>query len=112
MVFEIYAVEGEGKASERLLALRGLELAFPYYDAMPAHLCQFLLLLFVALFVPAYLLPPKISVGLWQLKIFAAVVTVPKASVDEDAGAILPQHQVGMTGETRVVEAIAEAMKN
>jgi hypothetical protein len=79
---------------------------------MPAHLCQLSLLFLVTFFVPAYLLPPKISVGLWQLKIFAAVVTVPKATVDKDARAVLPQHQVGMTGETRVVETVAETMKN
>lgn len=109
MVIEKYAVEGEDKTSECLLALRVLELAFPYSDAMPAHLCQFLLLLFVALFVPAYFLPPKVSVGLWQLKIFAFVVTVPKATVDKDARAVFPQHQIRMPWETRVVETVAEA---
>lgn len=108
MVIEEYAVEGEGKASERLLTMRALELAFPNRHAVPAHLCQFLLLLFVALFVSVYLLPPKVSVGLWQLKVFAAVVSVPKAAVDKDARAVLPQHQVGMPRETRVVETVAE----
>ena len=49
--------------------------------------------------------------GLRQFKIFATFVAVPKATVDKDAGSIFPQHQVGMTGEPRVVETIAEATR-
>ena len=111
MVIKEYAVEGEGKASESLITMRVLELAFPYRDAVPTHLCQSLLLLFVALFIPAYLLPPKFSVGLWQLKIFTTIVTVPKATVDKDACTVFPKHQIGMPGEPRVVETIAEATR-
>ena len=109
MVIEKYAVEGEGKTFQRPLPLRFPELTLPYSDAMPAHFCQFLLLLFVAFFVPDYLLPPKFRICLWQLKIFASVVAVPKTTVDKDARAVFPQHQIGMPGEPRVVEAVAEA---
>ena len=111
MVIEEYAVEGEGKASERLISMRVFELALPYRDAVPTHLCQLPLLFAVALHVSIYLLPPKIGVGLRKLKIFASFVAVPKATIDKDAGAVLPQHQVGMTWEARVVETVAEAMR-
>jgi len=35
---------------------------------------------------------------------------MPEASVDKHARAVFPQHQVGMPGQPRVVEAVAEAM--
>ena len=111
MVIEEYAVEGEGKASERLISMRVFELALPYRDAVPTHLCQLPLLFAVALHVSIYLLPPKIGVGLRKLKIFASFVAVPKAAVDKNAGAVLPQHQVGMTWEARVVETVAETKR-
>lgn len=109
MVIEKYAVEGEGKAFQRPLPLRFPELALPYRDTVPAHTCQLLLLFPVTLFVAAYLFPPKFRICLWQLKVFASVVAVPKTTVDKDARAVFPQHQVGMPGEARVVETVAEA---
>lgn len=108
MVIEKYAVEGEDKTFQRPLPLRFPELALPYRDAVPAHTCQLLLLFPVALFVAAYLFPPKFRICLWQLKVFASVVAVPKTTVDKDARAVFPQHQIGMPREARVVETVAE----
>lgn len=108
MVFEENAVEGEGQALQRLFPLRILELALPNGDAVPAHSRQLLLLGPVPFSVSCNLLPPKISVGLRQFVVLASFVPVPKAAVDKDASTIFLQHQVGMSGQTRVVEPITE----
>ena len=63
----------------------------------------------VALLVAADFLFPKVGVGLGHLETVAVVVSVPKAAVDEDDCAVFAQHDVGMTGESGMVEAIAEA---
>ena len=63
----------------------------------------------VALLVAADFLLPEVGVGLGHLETVAVVVSMPKAAVDEDDSAVFAQHDVGMTRETGMVEAIAEA---
>ena len=109
MVIEKYAVEGEGKTFQRPLPLRFPELALPYCDTVPAHTCQLLLLFLIPFFVALDFLFPKISIRLWHPKVFAAFVSMPETSVDKHARTVFPQHQVGMPGQPRVVEAVAEA---
>ena len=109
MVGEVDAVEGLGEGVESLLAAMGLELTFPDGDAVPAH-CGYLALFFdVALFVAVDFLLPEVGVCLGHLEVWAVVVSMPEATVDEDDCAIFAQHDVGMTGESGMVEAIAEA---
>ena len=87
-----------------------LQLALPHRDAVPTHLCQLPLLFLIPFFVALDFLLPKISIRLWHLKVFAAFVSMPETSVDKHARAVFPQHQVGVPGETRGVETVAEAM--
>ena len=63
----------------------------------------------VALLVAADFLLPEVGVGLGHLEVGAVFVSMPKAAVDEDDCAVFAQHDVGMTGEAGMVEAIAEA---
>ena len=63
----------------------------------------------VALLVAADFLLPEVGVGLGHLEVRAVVVSVPEAAVDEDDCAVFAQHDVGMAGESGMVEAIAEA---
>ena len=63
-VVTVDAVEGLGERFEGLLAAGGLELTFPYGDAVPSHCGYLALLLFVALFVATDLIFPEASVGL------------------------------------------------
>ena len=63
-VVKVDAVEGLGERFEGLLAAVGLELTFPYGDAVPSHCGYLALLLFVALFVATDLIFPEASVGL------------------------------------------------
>ena len=109
VVGEVDAIEGLGEGFEGLLAAVGLELALPDGDAVPSHCGYLLLFLDVSLFVAVDFLFPKVGVGLGHLETVAVVVSVPKAAVDKDDCAVFAQHDVGMTGESGMVEAIAEA---
>ena len=64
VVGEVDAVEGLGEGLEGALAAVGLELTFPYGDAVPSHCGYLALLLFVALVVATDLIFPEASVGL------------------------------------------------
>ena len=108
-VGEIDAVESLDEGVEGLLTTVGFELTFPNGDAVPTHGGNLMLLFDVTLFVTLDFLFPKRSVGLWHFETLAVVVSVPKASVDEDYRAVFLEHDVGMAGQTGMVEAIAEA---
>ena len=41
----------------------------------------------------------------------AAVVTVPKAAVDKDTGAVFSQYQIRVTWQTWVIETVSETMR-
>lgn len=84
-------------------------MAFPNRDAVPSHVGQFRLLFFVALLVPLYFLFPKILVRLGQVAVFAPLVAVPEATVDEDDRSVFEHHYVGMSGQAGVVQAVTES---
>ena len=109
VVGEVDAVEGLGEGFEGLLAAVGLALTFPYGDAVPSHCGYLALFVDVALFVAVDFLLPEVGVCLGHLEVWAVVVSMPEATVDEDDCAVFAQHDVGMTGESGMVEAIAEA---
>jgi len=96
-------VERESERLERLVALILFQLALPDGDAVPSHLGELLLLFTVSFLVASNLLLPEVGVGLWHDKVFASFMAMPEATVDEDASAVLPQHEVRMTGEPWVV---------
>ena len=108
-VGEVYAVEGLGEGVKGLLAAVGLELTFPYGDAVPAHGGNFVLLFDVTLFVATYFLFPEVGVGLWHFETLAVVVSVPEAAVDEDDCAVFAKYDVGMSRKPWMVETVAEA---
>lgn len=93
-----------------LLALLGLELAFPNSNYIPTHLMQLLLLQPVPLTVPLDFLCPEKGVGLWHDKITAALMTVPKAAVYKNTGSIFAENDIRFPGKTGNVESIAEAI--
>lgn len=91
-------VEGVFDSHERLLSLLlGIELTFPDGHHMPSHLRQLVLHLDVTLFIALYLMPPKFHVGLRQTILVAPLMSMPEASVHEDASAVLAKHYIGRT---------------
>ena len=63
----------------------------------------------VALFVASDFLFPEVGVGLGHLEVWTVIVSMPEATVDKDDSAVFAQYDVGMAGESGMVEAIAEA---
>ena len=103
-------VEGIFDSHERLLPLLlCIELAFPDGHHVPAHLRQFMLHLNVSLFVPFYLMPPKLHVGLRQAILVAPFMSMPKAPIHKDASAIFAKHNIGSAWQTAIIDTETEA---
>ena len=64
---------------------------------------------YVALFVASDFLFPEVGVGLGHLEAVATFMPMPEATVDKDDSAVFAQYDVGMAGESGMVEAIAES---
>ena len=77
---------------------------------MPAEVAQLDAFFDVALFVAFYFLFPEWGVALGQHEVFAALVTVPKATVNEDDSLIFAQYYVGGTWQAFDIYAVAVAM--
>ena len=77
---------------------------------MPAEVEQLDTFLYVALFVAFYLQLPELAIALGHYKVFAALVAVPKASVDKDDCLVFAQYNVGGAGQALDVYAVAVAM--
>ena len=75
---------------------------------MPTHSCELVLFLFVTFLIPFNFLLPKIDVSLRQAEVFAILMTMPKTAVHKDDRAVFTQHQIWVTGQTWMVEPIAE----
>ncbi len=116
-------VQRERNRLQRFFTFRRLQFALPHRNAMPAHLCQLALLLFVPLLVPSNLRHPELMVRLRNLATFRTlndffrltsyiihqVVSMPKATIHKDARPVFPQHQVRMPRQPFVVQPIAKA---
>ena len=64
----------------------------------------------VTLSVALDLVFPERRVGLWQDKVFASLVTVPKTTVHEDYSAVLAEHKVGMSGKSGIKQPVTETV--
>ena len=84
------------------------EAALPDDYRVPAETGEGLIVAVVALAVAFYLRAPEVHVGLGEAEVAAAFVAVPEAAVDEDACAVLAQDDVGVAGQARMVEPVAE----
>ena len=77
---------------------------------MPAETAQLDAFFDVALFVAFYFLSPKWDVALGHYKVFATLVAVPEAAVDEDDCLVFAQYYVWGAGHALDVYAVAVAM--
>ena len=82
------------------------QLAFPNGDDGPGEGVKALGVEFVTGDVGGDLFLPETGVGLWFHVFGTAAVAVPEAAVDEDDGAELGQHEVGLSGKALVVESV------
>ena len=77
---------------------------------MPTETAQLAAFFYVALFVAFYFLLPELAIALGHYKVFATLVTVPKASVDKDDCLVFAQYYVGGAGQAFDVYAVAVAV--
>lgn len=98
-------VKREGQGAQGGLARLALQLTFPHCDAMPAHLGEFLLHLFVTLLVSCNLPNPKVGVGLGHPELLA-FMPMPKTTIYKNAGSILSKYQIRTSWQTRAVQSI------
>ncbi len=110
MVLKVYVIECIGKRLKGVVAYRGLQLTFPYRDAVPSHAHQPLLFLLVTLLVTGNLPHPEICVGLRHGIVPASLVTVPETAIHEDARTVLAEHNVRMPRQSCIIHTIAEAL--
>ena len=110
MVLKEDMIERECKGCKCLLTFVGLQLTLPHNDYVPAHLGKFLLFFLVALFVSLDFLLPEVCVRLGHPEVLTAIMSVPKAAVDKHTRAVLAQHDIGMTGQTGIVQPITESL--
>ena len=103
-------VKCESKRFKRIVSFVGFQLTLPYNDYMPSHLCQLPLLFLVTLFVTHDFLLPKVGIRLRKSEVLTAIMSVPEAAVDKHTRAVLAQHDIGMTGQTRIVQSVSESL--
>ena len=89
MVLQVDVIDGESKSLQRLFPHLWLQLALPHRDAVPAHLCQLLLFLYIPFLIAFDFLLPKVSIRFGQPEVFAAIMPMPKAAVDKHTRAVL-----------------------
>lgn len=92
-----------------MLTYGGLQLAFPYRDAVPSHFRQTNLFVLVTLLVALNLACPELDVGSRKSEVFATLMTMPETTVHEDYRAVFAQHYVGMSRQAWMIEPVTEA---
>ena len=110
MVFKEDVVEGVFERLQRLFSYFGLQLTFPYGDAVPAHACQFVLLFLVAGLVAFYFRLPKVGAALGHHEIPTTLMAMPETAVDKEDRSILSHHDVRMPRQAWMVQPVSESM--
>lgn len=88
----------------------GLELTFPEGDGVPPEVSELDAAVEVAFAVPLDFGMPEVGVCFWQHKVFAVLVSVPEAAVDEDGGSVFFEDNVGRARELFHVESVPETL--
>ena len=113
MPFSIHqedVVKGVFDSHERLLPLLlCIELAFPDGHHVPTHLRQLVLHLDVSLFVPFYLMPPKLHVCFGQTIFITPLMPMPKATIHKNTRTIFAKHNIGSARQSAIIDTITEA---
>ena len=81
----------------------------PDDENSPAVFAKLFDVLFIAGHIAPDLLKPKVFVGLRNLALGTVLMPVPKAPVDEYHSPVLLQNNIGLPGQFRAVEAVAES---
>ncbi len=103
MVSQKYRIQSIFEREKCLLPYRRPQLTLPYCDTMPPQLGEFQLVCLVSVFVFLYLAFPEIRIGLGHSEILATFVPMPETAIYENACAVLPHDEVGMSWQSMVI---------
>ena len=92
------------------LSVCSFQLTLPYHNNIPPKLFQNLSFLFITGNVSFNFIFPEFFITFRPYKVFTTFMTMPKASVDEDASTILLQHNIGRTRQSLHIDTETEAM--
>lgn len=108
----VFVVRGQlppfQEAIQLLEELSGVfRFTFPNHAQPPAKVADFTHILFIPPMVALQLRPPKLKVGLWNVRSATALMLMPEASPDFDNALQPGEHEIGLAGHLRHVEPIA-----
>ena len=109
MIFQEDMVERKGQGLQGFLPDCRFQFAFPDNDGMPSHFCQPMQHLMVSFPVPLDFIHPEPGIRFRYHIIFAPLMSVPEASIHQNAGAILPQHNIRFSRQPWMIEPIPES---
>ena len=102
-------VQRKGQRFQGFLPDSRLQFAFPDDNGMPSHFSQPMQHFMVPLPVSPDLLHPEPGIRFRYHIILAPFMSVPEASVHQNAGAILPQHNIRFSRQPWMIEPISES---
>ena len=102
--------KGLFEAGESCVEGFGFKLAFPEGDGVPPEVAELDAAVEVAFPVTLDFGLPEVGVCFWQHKVFAVLVSVPEAAVDEDGGSVFFEDNVGGARELFHVESVSETL--
>ena len=109
MIFQEDMVQRKGKRLQRLLPDSRFQFAFPYYNSMPSHFCQPMQHLMVPLSVSPDLILPELGIRFRHHIILAPFMSMPEASIHQNAGTILSEHNIWFSRQPWMIEPIPES---
>ena len=109
MIFQKDMVQRKSQGFQSFLPDSRLQFAFPYHDGMPSHFSQPVQHLMVPFPVSPDLLHPEPGVRFRHHIILASFMSVPEASVHQNTGTILSEHNIRFSRQTWMIEPIPES---
>ena len=109
MIFQEDMVQGKGQRLQGFLPDSRFQFTFPDDDGMPSHLCQPMQHLMVPFPVSPDFIHPEPGVRFRYHIIFTPLMSVPEASIHQNTGTILPQHNIRFSRQPWMIEPISES---
>ena len=109
MIFQEDMVQRKSKRLQRLLPDSRFQFTFPDNNGMPSHFCQPMQHFMVPFPVSPDFLHPEPGIRFRNHVILASLMSMPEASIHQNAGAILPQHNIRFSRQPWMIEPIPES---
>lgn len=94
---------------ERLLKNLWFQLAFPKCYGMPPQVPELNASFEITFLVFQNFILPKLGVCFGYYKVFAILMTVPEAPIDEDSGSVFLENNIGRSREILDIEPVSES---